>query len=66
MFVKPYRGFAFISISKIYDKETIDFLFSHSKDLMIQEFLNGQEIGEDMYIDFISGEIISFFKKGKS
>lgn len=65
VFVKPYRGSASISISKAYDKETVDFLFAHENDLMIQEFLDGQEIGADVYIDLISGEVISIFTKKK-
>lgn len=65
VFVKPYRGSASISISKVYDRETINLLFVHNKDLMIQEFLNGQEIGADVYIDMISGEVISIFTKKK-
>lgn len=65
VFVKPYRGSASISISKVYDKETIDLLFAHEDDLMIQEFLNGQEIGADVYIDLISGEVVSIFTKKK-
>lgn len=65
VFVKPYRGSASISISKVYDKETVDLLFAHEDDLMIQEFLNGQEIGADVYIDMISGEVVSIFTKKK-
>ena len=65
VFVKPYRGSASISISKAYDKETVDLLFDHEEDLMIQEFLNGQEIGADVYIDMISGEVVSIFTKKK-
>ena len=65
VFVKPVCGSASIAISKVYDKETIDLLFSHSKELMIQEFLNGQEIGADCYIDMLSGEVVSIFTKKK-
>lgn len=65
VFVKPYRGSASISISKVYDKETVDLLFAHADDLMIQEFLDGQEIGADVYIDLISGEVVSIFTKKK-
>lgn len=65
VFVKPYRGSASISISKVYDKETIELLFAHDDNLMIQEFLNGQEIGADVYIDMISGKVISIFTKRK-
>ena len=65
VFLKPYRGSASISISKVYDKETVDLLFKHEDDLMIQEFLDGQEIGADVYIDLISGEVVSIFTKKK-
>ena len=65
VFVKPYRGSASISISKVFDKETIELLFAHEDDLMIQEYLEGQEIGADVYIDLISGEVISIFTKKK-
>lgn len=65
VFVKPYRGSASISISKVFDKETVDILFAHEDGLMIQEFLNGQEIGADVYIDLISGEVVSIFTKKK-
>lgn len=65
VFVKPYRGSASVDISKAYDKETIELLFSHEENLMIQEFLDGQEIGADVYIDMISGEVVSIFTKKK-
>lgn len=65
VFVKPARGSASIAISKVYDKETLELLFAHSEGLMIQEFLDGQEIGTDVYIDMISGEIVSIFTKKK-
>lgn len=32
---------------------------------MIQEFLRGQEIGADCYIDMVSGELVSVFTKKK-
>ena len=66
VFVKPIRGSASIAISKVYDKETVDLLFEHAETpLMIQEFLAGQEIGADCYIDMISGEVVSIFTKKK-
>lgn len=65
VFVKPAKGSASIAISKVYDKETLELLFAHSDGLMIQEFLNGQEIGADVYIDMLSGEIVSIFTKKK-
>lgn len=65
VFVKPVRGSASIAISKVEDKETVDLLFDHSDNLMIQEYLEGQEIGADVYIDMISGEVVSIFTKKK-
>ena len=68
VFVKPQCGSASIAISKVYDLETIDLLFAHAEEdeqLMIQEFLDGQEIGADVYIDMISGEVVSIFTKKK-
>lgn len=65
VFVKPIRGSASIAISKAYDQETVEMLFAHSDGLMIQEFLDGQEIGADVYIDMITGEVVSIFTKKK-
>lgn len=65
VFVKPARGSASISISKVYDRETVELLFAHEEGLMIQEFLDGQEIGADVYIDMISHKVVSVFTKKK-
>lgn len=65
VFVKPVRGSASIAISKVFDNETVDLLFYHSDNLMIQEYLDGQEIGADCYIDLLSGELVSVFTKKK-
>ncbi len=65
VFVKPVRGSASIAISKVTDRETVDLLFTHSDNLMIQEYMPGQEIGADVYIDMISGEVVSIFTKKK-
>lgn len=65
VFVKPVRGSASIAITQAHDRETVDLLFAHSEGLMIQEYLDGQEIGVDCYIDLINGELISAFSKKK-
>lgn len=65
VFVKPVRGSASLAISKVYDRETVELLFAHSGGLMIQEFMDGQEIGADVYIDMLSGEVVSIFTKEK-
>ena len=65
VFVKPIRGSASIAIRKVEDMETIELIFKHTNGLMIQEYLKGQEIGADVYIDMISHEVISIFTKKK-
>lgn len=65
VFVKPIKGSASINISKVNDLDTVRFLMNHQEGLMIQEFLDGQEIGVDVYIDMLSNEIVSIFSKKK-
>lgn len=65
VFVKPNKGSASVNISKVYDCRMLDVLFSHDCDLLIQEFLKGIEIGADVYVDMISGEVVSIFTKKK-
>ncbi len=65
VFVKPVRGSASLRINKVYDRDTLECLWAHGEGLMIQEFLNGQEIGADCYIDMLSGELVSVFTKKK-
>lgn len=65
VFVKPAKGSASIAIAKADNAETARFLFEQREGMMIQEFLKGQEIGADVYIDMISGEIVSIFTKKK-
>ncbi len=65
VFVKPMKGSASLQISKAEDRETVELLFSHGDQMMIQEFMTGQEIGADVYIDLISNEVVSIFTKKK-
>jgi len=65
VFVKPVCGSASLEISKVQDQAILDVLMTHNDNLMIQEYLLGQEIGADVYIDMLSGEIVSIFTKKK-
>ena len=65
VFVKPKRGSASVGVSKAFDRDTVEVLFTHNNGLLIQAFLGGQEIGADVYIDLISGEVVSIFTKKK-
>lgn len=65
VFVKPVKGSASINITKINDKEELEFIMKKYDNLIIQEFMNGQEIGADVYIDIISNKVVSIFTKEK-
>lgn len=65
VFIKPVKGSASININKVNSKEEVDLLFSLYDDLMIQEYMDGQEYGADVYIDMLSGKCTSVFVKKK-
>lgn len=65
VFVKPVKGSASLNINKVTSKNEIEVLFDLYDDLMIQEFMNGQEYGADVYIDMLSGKCTSIFIKKK-
>ena len=65
VFVKPVKGSASINITKINDKDELEFVMKKYDNLIIQEFMDGQEIGADVYIDMISEEVVAIFTKEK-
>ncbi len=65
VFVKPVKGSASLNINKVTSSSEIEVLFDLYDDLMIQEFMNGQEYGADVYIDMLSGKCTSVFIKKK-
>lgn len=65
VFIKPRTGSASLGINKVDNIKHLEILFELSDDMIIQEFLDGQEYGIDVYTDFISKEIVSIFAKKK-
>lgn len=65
VFVKPAKGSASIAATKADTEEAARFLFEKNEGMMIQEYMKGEEIGADVYIDMISGEVVSIFTKKK-
>ena len=65
VFIKPVKGSASININKVNSVREVELLLDLYEDLMIQEYMDGIEYGADVYIDMISGEIISIFTKEK-
>lgn len=65
VFVKPRNGSASININAVESKEMLIALFHDYDDLIIQEYMKGQEYGADVYIDLISGKCTDIFLKEK-
>lgn len=65
VFVKPVKGSASLYINKVNSREETEVLFDLHDDLMVQEYMDGQEYGADVYIDMISGKCTSIFVKKK-
>jgi len=65
VFVKPYNGSCSKNISRIDSYKELTEVMGKFENLMIQEYMDGQEIGVDVYIDSISGKVINIFTKKK-
>lgn len=66
VFIKPQKGSASLNINKARNMEQAKVIFESSEDMIIQEFLDGQELGIDVYVDMISKEVVSIFTKEKT
>ncbi|MDK0960217.1 ATP-grasp domain-containing protein [Clostridium perfringens] len=65
VFVKPRTGSASLGINKVDFMEHLELLYKLFPNMIIQEFIPGQEYGVDCYIDLLSSEVISIFAKKK-
>lgn len=65
VFVKPVCGSASIHINKVGSDKELNVLFNLYDDLMIQQFMDGQEYGADLYVDMLSGKCTDLFVKKK-
>lgn len=66
VFIKPISGSASIGINRVDNMKDLELLWGMaSEKMLIQEYMDGQEIGVDVYSDMITGEIISIFTKEK-
>ena len=65
LFVKPRCGSGSAEIEKVFTREQLKLRVEHDSNILIQEYMEGQEFGVDVYVDFISREVISIFAKKK-
>ncbi|MBE5749330.1 MAG: ATP-grasp domain-containing protein [Clostridiales bacterium] len=65
LFMKPRCGSGSAGIQKIENLTQLKNGCAVSEDYMIQEFMPGQELGVDVYVDLISNEVCGVFVKKK-
>jgi len=65
LFVKPRTGNGSIGARKIDNYDELKTICNREHDLIIQEFMDGVESDVDVYIDTISGKVVSIFAKEK-
>ena len=62
---KPRKGSGSARIEIVSSLKRLKELCDLHDDVIIQEFIDGQEIGADVYVDLISGDVVSIFTKKK-
>ncbi len=65
VFCKPICGSGSIGIEKVYNYNRLKEIMEQHHNYIIQEFLVGQEIGADLYVDLYSGNLSTIFTKKK-
>lgn len=65
VFVKPRTGSASIGARRIDNFTDLEHIYTNEKDLIIQEYMEGDDIDADIYVDTISQKAVSIFTKRK-
>lgn len=65
VFVKPRTGSGSVGARKVNSYDELRDICNNEKDLIIQEFMDGEDLDADVYIDTISHKAVSIFTKRK-
>ena len=65
VFVKPRTGSGSVGIEKIESLEELQRLFGKRPEYIVQEYMDVEEYDADVYVDKISGKLVSAFTKKK-
>lgn len=65
VFVKPRTGSGSVGVRKVYNYNELKNIFTRESDLIIQEFMDGDDLDADVYVDTISHKAVSIFTKRK-
>ena len=65
VFLKPNRGCGSTGIQKIEAPDLLELVCKYNEDSIIQNFADGEEYGADIFVDSITGKVVSVFVKQK-
>lgn len=65
VFIKPQKGYSSLNINVARNIDEAKIIFQASNEMIVQEYLDGQELGVDVYVDMISKKAVSIFIKEK-
>lgn len=65
LITKPRRGSGSVGIEIVNSLNRLKQICDSNDDILIQKYINGQELGVDVYVDLLSGEVVSIFAKKK-
>lgn len=65
IFVKPCQGHGSLNIEIVHEYLRLEVLMDERDDLIIQEYIPGEDIDVDAYADSISHEIVALYSKKK-
>lgn len=66
IFVKPRNGAGSVDTFHVHNRKMLEaILDSYDEEFIVQKAVNGKEYGVDVYVDMISGEVVSIFCKEK-
>lgn len=65
LFAKPATGSASANIRTVTAPEELDEAWALADDMIVQELMTGEPIDVDVYIDMLTGEVVSLFAKKK-
>lgn len=65
LITKPRKGSGSAGIEVVYNLDRLKQICEDNEDILIQEYIDGQEMGVDVYVDLLSGDVVSIFAKKK-
>lgn len=65
VFVKPRNGSGSVGARKILNLETLKSALETDSSLIVQEYMDGQDLDADVYVDTVSHEPVAIFSKRK-